>query len=76
MKGKENFFVRAGCSSQPLGREKQSMYEKNRGKMMPKRLALYYLSFYHARDYSLLLLISEFWRALHNGKKASSKSEL
>ena len=76
MKGKEEFFVMAGCSSQPLGREEQSMYEKNRGKMMSKRLALYYLSFYHACDYSLLLLISKFWRALHNEKKESSKSEL
>jgi len=27
--GKEDFFIRVGCSSQPLGREKQSQYEKN-----------------------------------------------
>ncbi len=26
--GKEDFFVRSGCSSQPLGREDQSTYEK------------------------------------------------
>lgn len=26
--GKEDFFVRTGCSSQPLGREEQSAYEK------------------------------------------------
>ena len=26
--GKENFFVRSGCSSQPLSREEQSVYEK------------------------------------------------
>ena len=26
--GKENFFVRSGCSSQPLSREEQSTYEK------------------------------------------------
>lgn len=26
--GKESFFVRSGCSSQPLSREKQSVYEK------------------------------------------------
>ena len=26
--GKEDFFVRSGCSSQPLGREEQSAYEK------------------------------------------------
>ncbi len=26
--GKEDFFVRSGCSSQPLGREDQSAYEK------------------------------------------------
>ena len=26
--GKEEFFVRAGCSSQPLSREEQSDYEK------------------------------------------------
>lgn len=26
--GKEEFFVRTGCSSQPLGREEQSAYEK------------------------------------------------
>lgn len=27
--GKEDFFVRSGCSSQPLGREEQSAYEKS-----------------------------------------------
>lgn len=27
--GKEGFFVRSGCSSQPLGREEQSAYEKS-----------------------------------------------
>lgn len=27
--GKEDFFVRSGCSSQPLGREDQSAYEKS-----------------------------------------------
>jgi hypothetical protein len=27
--GSEDFFVRTGCSSQPLGREEQSAYEKN-----------------------------------------------
>lgn len=27
--GKEDFFIRVGCSSQPLGREKQSQYEKS-----------------------------------------------
>jgi hypothetical protein len=27
--GKEDFFVRSGCSSQPLGREEQSSYEKS-----------------------------------------------
>jgi len=27
--GKEDFFVRSGCSSQPLGREDQSTYEKS-----------------------------------------------
>jgi len=27
--GKEDFFIRVGCSSQPLGRENQSQYEKN-----------------------------------------------
>ena len=27
--GTEDFFVRIGCSSQPLGREEQSAYEKN-----------------------------------------------
>ena len=26
--GKEDFFVRSGCSSQPLSREEQSAYEK------------------------------------------------
>jgi hypothetical protein len=26
--GSEDFFVRTGCSSQPLGREEQSAYEK------------------------------------------------
>ena len=26
--GKQDFFVRTGCSSQPLGREEQSAYEK------------------------------------------------
>ncbi len=26
--GKENFFIRSGCSSQPLSREEQSVYEK------------------------------------------------
>ena len=26
--GKEDFFVRSGCSSQPLGREEQSAHEK------------------------------------------------
>ena len=26
--GKEEFFIRAGCSSHPLGREEQSIYEK------------------------------------------------
>jgi hypothetical protein len=26
---KEDFFVRDGCSSQPLGRKAQSIYEKN-----------------------------------------------
>lgn len=29
--GSEDFFVRTGCSSQPLGREEQSAYEKNIG---------------------------------------------
>lgn len=28
--GKEEFFIRVGCSSQPLSREKQSQYEKTR----------------------------------------------
>lgn len=28
--GKEDFFVRSGCSSQPLSREEQSAYEKSR----------------------------------------------
>ena len=28
--GKEYFFVRSGCSSQPLSREEQSVYEKSR----------------------------------------------
>ncbi len=28
--GQEDFFVRVGCSSQPLSREKQSQYEKQR----------------------------------------------
>ena len=28
--GKEDFFVRTGCSSQPLTREEQSLYEKER----------------------------------------------
>lgn len=27
--GREDFFVRSGCSSQPLGREEQSAYEKS-----------------------------------------------
>ena len=27
--GREDFFVRSGCSSQPLGREDQSAYEKS-----------------------------------------------
>jgi hypothetical protein len=27
--GKEDFFIRIGCSSQPLGREEQSAYEKS-----------------------------------------------
>lgn len=27
--GREDFFIRSGCSSQPLGREEQSEYEKN-----------------------------------------------
>ncbi len=27
--GKEEFFIRSGCSSQPLGREEQSSYERN-----------------------------------------------
>lgn len=27
--GKEDFFIRSGCSSQPLGREEQSAYEKS-----------------------------------------------
>jgi len=26
--GKEGFFIRSGCSSQPLSREEQSAYEK------------------------------------------------
>ena len=26
--GKEDFFIRSGCSSQPLSREEQSAYEK------------------------------------------------
>jgi len=30
--GKEDFFIRVGCSSQPLGREKQSQYEKSHWK--------------------------------------------
>ncbi len=30
--GNEDFFIRVGCSSQPLGREKQSQYEKNHWK--------------------------------------------
>jgi predicted HTH transcriptional regulator len=28
--GKEDFFIRSGCSSQPLSREEQSAYEKER----------------------------------------------
>lgn len=28
--GKEEFFIRLGCSSQPLTREKQSQYERQR----------------------------------------------
>jgi predicted HTH transcriptional regulator len=27
--GREDFFIRSGCSSQPLGREEQSAYEKS-----------------------------------------------
>jgi len=27
--GKDDFFIRAGCSSQPLNREEQSSYEKD-----------------------------------------------
>lgn len=27
--GREDFFIRVGCSSQPLSREKQSQYERN-----------------------------------------------
>ena len=29
LEGKEDFFVRSGCSSQPLSREQQSDYEKS-----------------------------------------------
>ncbi len=29
---KEDFFIRSGCSSQPLGREEQSAYEKEHWK--------------------------------------------
>lgn len=35
--GKENFFIRSGCTSQPLSREKQSSYESEHWKLFDTR---------------------------------------